>query len=182
MKQFLVALALLYTATASLADRTPAGEVDTDTGRIIVNGQKLKVSAQYDSKPLELHSEHIVANKGKNPGLFLSVYWDGPPSSMTLTQHIIIIDATGSEIRRSNVLDTGLDFVWSDNNYVRFESGAMYFGIYSPKRVQFVYRNGKLAENKGPWRGTQKPNVFVSLDPCFNVNGLEEYRKEVAEE
>lgn len=174
MKRLLLLAALLIATTTVLADiHTPAGEVNVDNGTIVVNGKELQVISQYDGKPFALTNEHILSSAGKNPGLFLSIYWDKVRSSKTPgAQHIIIVDATGKEISRSNALDTGIDFQWGDNNYVLFDHGVMYFGIYSPKRMQFVYRDGKLEENKGPWRGPAKPEKYIEPEhpgPCYNV-------------
>ncbi len=184
MKLIFALVASLIAASAAFADRAPAGEIDTDSGRIIVNGQKLQVIRKYDGRQVDLVSEHIIASAGKNPGLFISFYRDkASPSEKTRTEHFIIIDATGNEVRRSNVLDAGTEFDWGDNNYVRFEGNAMYFGIYAPKRMQFFYRDGTLAEDKGPWRGPAKPEKYIEPtgnDPCGNVNGVDDCRAEVA--
>lgn len=185
MKRLLFSCVLFVMATAAIANNTPAGEVDTSTGRIVVNGEKLYVNLQYDGRRMFLHNEHILSSAGRNPGLFLSLYPDGTVKNNSLTQHIIIIDATGKELRRSNVLDTGIDFEWGDNNYVLFDNGAMYFGVFTPKRMQFVYRDGKLEENKGAWRGPAKPEIYIEptgKDPCFNVNGVEACREELERE
>jgi hypothetical protein len=184
MKQLLLLITLFIIATGVFADiKTPAGIVNVDNGSIEVNGKELQVISQYDGKPFALHDEMYVAVAGKNPGLFLSTYWDKVRSSKTPgTQHIIIIDATGKEIYRSNVLDTGIDFQWGDNNYVLFDHGAMYFGIYSPKRMQFVYRDGKLEENKGPWRGPVKPEKYIEPEHpglCYNVADVPACMEEV---
>lgn len=153
-------------------------EIDADkveiknNGRILVNGKRLSVALLYDGTQLPLRGEHMLASAGKNPGLFLSIYPDGLPSNQSLTKHLIIVDTTATKVRMSNVLDTGLDFQWGDNNYVQFDHDAMYFGIYSPKRVQFVYRDGKLDENKDPWRGPAKPEKYIEPEypgPCYNV-------------
>ena len=199
MKQLILAIALLITVTsgASVTQTSPESvQVDT-VGRIMVNGKKLYVTRQYDGKRMELEAEHILASGGKNPGLFLSFYPDKVPSSewRPSTQHIIITDATGEIVRQSNVLDTGIDFQWDDNNYVIFEGHTMYFGIYKrnciendcrtmtvPHRMQFIYRDGKLEENKGPWRGPAKPEIYIApqgTDPCFNVNSVEACREEL---
>lgn len=199
MKQLILAIALLVTVTAGAAvTQTYPGSVQVDdVGRILVNGKKLSVTRQYDGKRMELETEHILVSAGKNPGLFLSFYPDKVPSSewRPSTQHIIITDATGDKVRQSNVLDTGIDFQWGDNNYVILEGNTMYFGIYKrncnenncrtmtvPHRMQFIYRDGKLEENKGPWRGPAKPEIYIEplgTDPCFNVNGVEECREEL---
>lgn len=199
MKQLILAIALLVTVTAGAAvTQTYPGSVQVDdVGRILVNGKKLYVTRQYDGKRMELETEHILVSAGKNPGLFLSFYPDKVPSSewRPSTQHIIITDATGDKVRQSNVLDTGIDFQWGDNNYVILEGNTMYFGIYKrncnenncrtmtvPHRMQFIYRDGKLEENKGPWRGPAKPEIYIEplgTDPCFNVNGVEECREEI---
>ena len=113
-----------------------------------------------------------------------------------MTQHIVITDVSGKALRLSNALDTGLDFQWGDNNYVFFEGNTMHFGIYSrrctensctsmtvPHRMQFIYRDGVLEEDKGPWRGPAKPQKYIEPtgeDPCGNVNGVEACREEVA--
>jgi hypothetical protein len=156
-----------------VVQETSADKVEIkNNGRIWVNGQRPYVTLQYDGTQLPLRGEHILASVGKNPGLYLSIYPDGLPSNPSLTRHIIILDATGKTFRRSNVLDTGIEFDWGDNNYVLFDHGAMYFGIYSPKRMQFVYRDGKLEENKGPWRGPAKPMKYIEPEhpgPCYNV-------------
>ena len=187
MKQLILAIALLVTVTAGAAvTQTYPGSVQVDdVGRILVNGKKLYVTRQYDGKRMELETEHILVSAGKNPGLFLSFYPDKVPSSewRPSTQHIIITDATGDKVRQSNVLDTGIDFQWGDNNYVILEGNTMYFGIYKrncnenncrtmtvPHRMQFIYRDGKLEENKGPWRGPAKPEIYIEplgTDPCF---------------
>lgn len=204
MKRLLLLIALLITATAeSAVTQISTGGVQVDdAGRILVNGEKLYVTRQYDGKRMELDAEHILASAGKKNSLFLSLYPDKTaPSQSTyspLTQHIIIIDATGKELRRSNVLDTGIDFQWGDNNYVIFEGNTIYFGIYNrlcnenncrsmyvPHRMQFVYRDGKLEVNKGPWRGPAKPEIYIEptgKDPCFNVNGVEACREELERE
>lgn len=199
MKQLILAIALLVTVTAGAAvTQTYPGSVQVDdVGRILVNGKKLYVTRRYDGKRMELETEHILVSAGKNPGLFLSFYPDKVPSSewRPSTQHIIITDATGDKVRQSNVLDTGIDFQWGDNNYVILEGNTMYFGIYKrncnenncrtmtvPHRMQFIYRDGKLEENKGPWRGPAKPEIYIEplgTDPCFNVNGVEECREEL---
>ncbi|BBP01629.1 hypothetical protein [Sulfuriferula nivalis] len=174
MKRLLLLIALFITTTGAFAViQTPAGIVNVDNGSIVVNGEELYVIRQYDGKRRVLHNEIFFEISGKNPGLFLSIYRDkADPSQQSRTEYIIIIDATGKEIRRSNVLDTGIEFDWGDNNYVLFDHGAMYFGIYSPKRMQFVYRDGKLEENKGPWRGPAKPEKYIEPEhpgPCYNV-------------
>lgn len=199
MKQLILAIALLValTAGAAVTQISPGSVQVDDVGRILVNGKKLHVTRQYDGKRMELETEHILVSAGKNPGLFLSFYPDKVPSSewRPSTQHIIITDATGDKVRQSNVLDTGIDFQWGDNNYVIFEGNTMYFGIYKrdcnenncrtmtvPHRMQFIYRDGKLEENKGPWRGPAKPEIYIEplgTDPCFNVNGVEECREEL---
>lgn len=93
------------------AQETVADKVEVkNNGRIWVNGQKPSVTLQYDGTQLPLRGEHILASAGKNPGLFLSIYPDGLTSKLSLTQHLIILDATGKKFRRSNVLDTGIDF------------------------------------------------------------------------
>lgn len=196
MKKWILLLAFFLTLTSAFAViQTPAGQVNIRNGSIVINGERLYVTLQYDGKPLALHNEHILSSAGKNPGLFLSIYWDADATSEAPgTKRIIIIDATGKEIRRSNVLDTGVDFSWSDNNYVIFEGNTMYFGIYNrlckenscrtmtvPHRMQFIYRDGKLEENKGAWRGPAKPEIYIEptgKDPCFNVNGVEACREE----
>lgn len=168
---------------SSTAQELTADKIEIkNNGRIWVNGQRPSVSLQYDGTQLPLRGEHILTSAGKNPGLLLSIYSDGLPSSQLLTQHIIVLDATGKIFRRSNVLDTGGDFQWGDNNYVQFDNGAMYFGIYSPKRMQFVYHDGKLEENKGPWRGPAKPEKYIEPEnpgPCYNVADLPACIKEV---
>lgn len=157
----------------SIVQELTADKVEIkNINRIWVNGQRLSVTLQYDGTQLPLRGETFFETSGKNPGLFLSIYFDGLPSSSSLTRHIIVLDATGKTFRRSNVVDTGLEFQWGDNNYVLFDHGAMYFGIYSPKRMQFVYRDGKLEENKGPWRGPAKPEKYIEPEhpgPCYNV-------------
>ena len=203
MKRQYLLVALLVSMTSALAViQTPAGEVNVDSGRIVVNGEKLYLTRQYDGKPFALRDTETLASNGKNPGIFLSIYSDKAAPSQSgytpLTEHIIVIDATGDKVRRSNVLDTGIDFQWGDNNYVIFEGNAMYFGIYKrncnenscrtmtvPHRMQFIYRDGKLEENKGPWRGPAKPEIYIEpqgTDPCFNVNGVEECRDELERE
>lgn len=142
--------------------------------------------SQYDGKPYALRDTTFFEISGKNPGLFLSVYWDADSTSSNPgTQHIVIVDATSKTVRLSNILDTGIDFQWGDNNYVLFKNGAMYFGIYNrlcnenncqsqevPYRMQFVYRDGKLEVNKGPWLGPAKPEKYIEPEhpgPCYNV-------------
>lgn len=147
-------------------------EID-ENGHLLINGQKIYITRLYDGKQIALKSNIFFEISGKNPGVYLSTYWDkSVPNQQSTTQHIIVIDATGKEIGRSNVLDTGIEFEWGDNNYVLFDHGAMYFGIYSPKRMQFVYRDGKLEENKAPWRGPAKPEKYIEPEhpgPCYNV-------------
>jgi hypothetical protein len=165
--------------------QTPAGEIRLNNNRIIYKGERLYVTRDVDGKREMLESEHLFESSGKNPGMFLSRYWDAKAGSHLLTQHMIVTDATGKEVRLSNALDTGLDFQWGDNNYVIFESNTIYFGIYSPKRMQFVYKDGALEENKSPWRGPSKPLIYIAPtgdDPCGNVNGVEACREEVARE
>lgn len=176
MKRLILLLAIFFTATGAFAViQTPAGVVDVDNGSIVVNGEELYVIRQYDGKRMTLHNEIFFETSGKNPGLFLSTYPDkAEPSQQSRTEHIIIIDVTGKEIHCSNALDTGIgiEFGWSDNNYVLFDHGAMYIGIYSPKRMQFVYRDGKLEKHKGPWRGPEKPKKYSEPEhpgPCYNV-------------
>lgn len=173
MNRLFLLFILFLNALTALADiSTPAGVINTNKGSISVNGKDIEVIMQYDGKPLAIQSETLAIASGKNPGLFISVYPDGLSSSQSFTQHIIITDATGKTVRMSNILDTGLDFQWGDNNYVLFDHGVMYFGIYSPKRMQFVYRDGKLEENKGPWRGPAKPEKYIEPEhpePCYNV-------------
>lgn len=185
MKRLLLCCIALVMAAAAFAENTPAGEIDTSTGRIEVNGQKLHVTRQYDGRRTYLRSEHILSSAGRNPGLYLSIHLDGTAQSQSLSQHVIVIDATGKELRLSNIVDSGIDFDWGDNNYVLFENGAMYFGIYSPRRMQFVYRDGRLAENKGAWRGSAKPETYIEpigTDPCFNVHTVEDCREELERE
>jgi hypothetical protein len=179
-----VAVAFVFAKTSFAEEASSVKEISTvqevtadkveikNNGRIWVNGQRPFVTLQYDGTQLPLRSEHILASAGKNPGLYLSIYSDGLPSSSMLAQHIIVLDATGKTFRRSNVVDTGLEFEWGDNNYVLFDHGAMYFGIYSPKRIQFVYRDGQLEENKGSWRGPARPEKYIEPEhpgPCYNV-------------
>lgn len=194
MRYLLLPYLLFVLATNAFADK-----VGTDKfGDIVANGEKIFVTLQYDGRRMDLHSEIFFEISGKNPGLFLSFYPDVATKESPMTQHIIITDATRDKVRRSNVLDTGIDFQWGDNNYVIFEGNAMYFGIYKrncnenscrtttvPHRMQFVYRDGKLEENKGQWRGPAKPEVFIQptgKDPCFNVNGVEACREEIERE
>jgi hypothetical protein len=190
MKQliFLLAWISLGVVTVALMHETSAEETANDSkgsatllpdkvdikknGRIWVNGARAFITLLYDGTQLPLRSEHILASAGKNPGLYLSVYPDGLPTDRALTKRMVVIDVIGTMVRRSNVLDTGLDFEWGDNNYVKFDHNTMYFGIYSPKRMQFVYHNGKLEENKGPWRGPAEPEKYLEPDepgPCYNV-------------
>ncbi|KXB30577.1 hypothetical protein AT959_14735 [Dechloromonas denitrificans] len=200
MKRLLLFIALLISSVTAFANDTPADKVELQGHRIVVNGVRLNITRQYDGKRLDLYNETIFEVSGKNPGLFLSFYPDKVPSSewQPTTEHIIITDATGNKVRQSNRLDTGIEFDWGDNNYVIFEDGAMYFGIYNrrcnenncrsmyvPYRMQFVYRDGKLEENKGPWRGPAKPEIYIEptgKDPCFNVNGVEACREELVRE
>ncbi|MDR3391024.1 MAG: hypothetical protein P4L77_04755 [Sulfuriferula sp.] len=174
MKIKYIVLALLVVSIPVFADiHTPAGEINVDSDSIIANGKTLYVTRHYDGRQIELSNERLIAAKDKNPGLFLSIYWDKvSESQLSRTRYLIVVDATGKEIRYSNPLNTGLEFEWGDNNYVQFDNGAMYFGIYSPKRMQFVYRDGQLEENKGSWRGPAKPEKYIEPEhpgPCYNV-------------
>jgi len=202
MRIFSLLLALNTTVSTAFAVNTPAGEIDVSTGRIIVNGKKLTVVpeyAGYKGKPLALKDETYIPTSGKNPGYFISLYPDdSSKNQLSLTQHILITDATGKEIRQSNILDTGINFEWGDNNYVFFEGNTMHFGIYNrrcednncismntPRRMQFIYHDGVLEEDKGSWRGPAKPRKYIEptgSDPCGNVNGVEACREEVARE
>lgn len=183
MKQLFIFIMLFISSVTGFANNTLVDKVELRWTDIFVNGERLRITRQYDGKPMDLYSEHIFELSGKNPGVFLSIYPDAVSHDRDYSEHIIITDATGPKVRQSNVIDTGLDFQWGDNNYVIFENGAMYFGIYSPKRMQFVYRDGKLEINKGPWRGPAKPRIYIEptgKDPCFNVNSVEDCREEVA--
>src|SRR5574343_998429 len=193
---FLVVL-LLKVTTAFAVTQTFTRDIQVDgNGRILVGGERIYVTRQYDGKRVALREEHILASAGENPGLLLSIYWDADATTQNPgTERIIITDATGDKVRQSNVLDTGIDFQWGDNNYVILEGNTMYFGIYKrnctehncstmtvPHRMQFIYRDGKLEENKGPWRGPAKPEIYIEplgTDPCYNVNGVEECRDEL---
>lgn len=194
-KIFLALLFMMNIVCAAEPNSSRDIQVDRN-GRILVGGERVYVTRQYDGKRVALREEHIVASAGKNPGLFLSIYWDADPTTLNSgAEHIIITDATGEIVRQSNVLDTGIDFQWDDNNYVIFEGHTMYFGIYKrnciendcrtmtvPHRMQFIYRDGKLEENKGPWRGPAKPEIYIApqgTDPCFNVNSVEACREEL---
>lgn len=97
MNRLLLIIAFLFAATSTFAViQTPAGEVNVRNGTIVVNNEKLYITLQYDGKPFVLHNEHIVASAGKNPGLFLSIYWDADAKTQLLgTKRLIIIDATG---------------------------------------------------------------------------------------
>ena len=186
MKRFLLVFVLLLTAASvpALIQASPDKISVDENGRLATNDERVLVNRQYDGKKVPLREAHLHSSAGTNPGIFLSIYWDATNPSPG-TERLIIIDATGNKVRHSNVFDTGMEFEWGDNNYVTFDGSVMYFGIYSPKRMQFVYKDGKLEENKGPWRGPAKPEIYIEPtgnDPCFNVNGLEECRKEVAEE
>lgn len=153
MNRLFLLFILFLNALTALADiSTPAGVINTNKGSISVNGKDIEVIMQYDSKPLAIQSETLAIASGKNPGLFISAYPDGLSSSQPFAQHIIITDATGKTVRMSNILDTGLDFQWGDNNYVLFDHAEMYFGIYS--RMQFVYKTVPTIETIGKVHGS----------------------------
>ncbi|MEW5789772.1 MAG: hypothetical protein AB1899_18175 [Pseudomonadota bacterium] len=198
MKRHLWLIAFLVFSNGVFADDSPVDKVERQGHRILVNGVRLGITRHYDGKRMDLYSETLLEISGTNPGLYLSFYPDIAAKGSPMTQHILVTDATGNKVRQSNVLDTGIDFQWGDNNYVRFENGAMYFGIYNrycyenncptqevPHRMQFVYRDGKLEENTGPWRGPAKPEIYLQPtgdDPCWNVNGVEDCREEIERE
>lgn len=101
-----------------------------------------------------------------------------------LNYGFVILDLRGDRPALSKVVYLPKRYAWDDNHYVMMIDSGLQFGLYvvdpfypelnsgKSDRMQFTYRDGKLEENKGPWRGPAKPEKYIEPEhpgPCYNV-------------
>lgn len=181
--RFLYFVFVFALSTGAFARLTPSGEFVIWKGHPKLNGALIPLAPRVDgSQPIV---EDLSIPTEDQAGVALLSYWGKHTSEHDSSEHLVVLKFTDTGVVVSNFIATGIDFQWGDNNYVQFEGNTMYFGIYSPKRMQFIYKDGKLEVNNGPWLGPVQPHKYIEPtgdDPCFNVNGVEDCRKEVAEE
>jgi hypothetical protein len=75
---------------------------------------------------------------------------------------LVVIDFKSTPAKIPNYLRMPGELSWDDNNFVKAHQSTLYFGVFVPRRLQFMYSDGRLTELKGPWMGPAKPEVYLS--------------------
>jgi len=167
---------------------TPLGEIDfaKKPGKIFLDGKEVSSPKGENGVPLKLRPENIAVelNEGSDRFFLLGYLFD---LNNQLVRKYIVLDLSGNNPVFSNavLMSDSPDFRWGDNNYIYHRDGSLYFGVYSPARKQFVYKNGVISENTGPWAGPDKPEKYIEPEPedrgpCYGVpGGLEECMEDI---
>lgn len=170
----------LVLSSGAFARTVALGSFDVVDGTPTLNGTPLDLPlGSNGKKPVTKEEDLILLNHDYFDKYALLSYWDRNPGAVQRTTAFVIIDFAGGKPIISNSINTLMDINWGDNNFIFVKNGALYFGIYFPKPMQFYYKNGVLSENTGPWAGPNKPEKYIVPDekdqgPCFNVANVPE--------
>ena len=180
-----ILLGLIFIAAINIAANarpTPAGNFTVANGQAYINSKALQLPHRSDgSEPVV--SEEWLRLDG-TPEISLLSYWDRQDGAPSRTVTFLVLDFRTGAVIVSNSVNSGLDFEWGDNNYSIFRGGSLYFGIYSPKKMQFSYSDGKLQINSGKWMGPAQAEKYIEPDkslPCANVADVPACLAEVEE-
>jgi len=168
-------------------EKTPLGVIDFDKDpeKIFLNGKEITVPAD-DELPISIYPEKLpIKVNGRRNSYFLLRYTSRYNGRRV--RKFMILDLSGSQPIFSNaiMLNENPSVLWGDNNYIYHRDGSLYFGVYSPARKQFIYKNGVISENTGPWAGPDKPEKYIEPEPedrgpCYGVpGGLEECMEDI---
>jgi len=188
--RYVVAIALCFFNCISYGDtkNTPFGAIDFDKkpGKIFINSVELVGPRDKSGTPFKLYPEYITLETKLGGDRYFLLSYVYTENENSLVKYLIL-DLSGKEPLFSNavMLSESPDFRWGDNNYIYHRDGSLYFGVYSPARKQFVYKNGVISENTGPWAGPDKPEKYIEPEPedrgpCYGVpGGLEECMEDI---
>jgi hypothetical protein len=177
--KFIFAFVLTGLAAVVSARPTSSGEFRIARGHPSLDGKAIPLSPRSDGSQPVVGEERLG---GDQSDLALLSFWDRRDGATESTIAFVVLRFESTGVVISNTVNSGLDFVWGDNNYSRMDGGTLYFGVFSPSRKQFAYRDGKLEEYKGPWMGPAKPEKYIEPDkslPCANVANVPECLAEV---
>jgi hypothetical protein len=152
-------------------------------GKAKLNGQVLLLPATKDGAQPVVSEEWMHSlTTAENRRFSLLSFWGRAHGAELSSTHFVILEFFPDGARVSNALASNLDVQWVDNNYSMVVKDSLHFGVFAPKRMQFVYKDGKLEEDKGPWKGPPTPEKYIEPDkslPCANVANVPDCLAEV---
>jgi hypothetical protein len=184
---------IALTVLALVVAVSPARAYDRETlaGRFeIARGGKPKVNGATITLPsLRSGGQPIVSeerlhflSESDNQRFALLSFWGKTATDVNSSTHFVVVEFLIHGVRVSNAIATGLEVQWGDNNFGFADGDLLRFGVFAPKRIQYVYHNGKLLEDTGYWKGPKAPENYIEPDkslPCANVANVPECLAEV---